>query len=215
MMKYLIYTLYLLGFAVAGHSQQYKLSYDESTIPELYNTTSIVLLERSGNGYEKFRGKYRISSSEADLRGLQINYDPQQLAASGGKINFMVEVEGQRVPLSLQLPFLTDIRFNLYTDSIKPILNYYVNVEGVYSSNRVFPLTSDQVTLTSDNGTTQGMEWIAPKERNFDRVTFTATSRFNPSLWKSSTVYLKRFIDPRDAEGYEDGKVDVRDRRRR
>jgi hypothetical protein len=59
--------------------------------------------------------------------------------------------------------------------------------------------------MTSDEGTMKGMEWILPKERNFEKVTFTATSRVNPSLRCTVTLYLNKYKDPRDAEGYEEG----------
>jgi hypothetical protein len=108
----------------------------------------------------------------------------------------------------LQLPYLTDLRFNLYADSIKPILNFYVNVEGVFSSGKIFPLTESQVALTANEGSMNGMEWVVPRERQFDHVVFTATSTVNPSITKSVTVYLKRYKDPRDAEGYQERRRD-------
>jgi hypothetical protein len=199
----LSFVLLLIGFLPA-HAQQYRMNYDESTIPELYSTTEVFLEEKHGNEYEPFRGKYRFSTPDVSMRGNQITYTPQELQRLGGKVNFRVEVKGDELNLPLTLPVLTDIRFNLYTDSIKPVLNYFVNVEGVYSSGRIFPLTPDHITLTSDQGTMNGMEWMLPKERPFEKVTFTATSRSNPNIRKSVTLYLNKYKDPRDAEGYEE-----------
>jgi hypothetical protein len=195
--------LLLIGYASAD-AQQYRMNYDESTIPELYYTTEVFLEEKHGSEYEPYRGKYRFSTPDVTMRGNKITYTPQELQRLGGKVNFRVEVKGDALRLPLTLPALTDIRFNLYTDSIKPVLNYFVNVEGVYSSGRIFPLTPDHITLTSDEGSMNGLEWILPKERPFEKVTFTATSRSNPNIRKSVTLYLNKYKDPRDAEGYEE-----------
>jgi hypothetical protein len=200
-MKRLAAIFLLLG-SLAVYGQQYRLVYDPATIPELYSSTRIVLEERTDEGYEAYRGKYKVRAQTGALHGLDFSYDPEKLRELRGKIPFLVEVRGEKLNLDLSLPVLTEIRFNLYTDSIKPILNYYVNVEGVFSSGRVFPLTEEQVTLTSDIGTIKGMEWIAPPRRDFDRVIFTATPKADPALGETVTVYLKRVADPRDAEGY-------------
>ncbi len=104
------------------------------------------------------------------------------------------------VTLQAQSPkaALRRIYFNLYTDSIKTVLNYYVNVEGEYSDGRYLPLDAGSINLTADNGTMSGNEWIAPKEIRFEKVTFRAVARDNPKLHDEITVWLKRAKDPRD-----------------
>lgn len=93
---------------------------------------------------------------------------------------------------------LKRIYFNLYTDSIKTVLNYYVNVEGEYTDGRYLPLDASSITLTADNGTISGNEWIAPKEIHFEKVTFRAVAKDNPRLHDEVTIWLKRAKDPRD-----------------
>ena len=198
----MVWVAFLAGAAASG--QTYRLAYDPATIPELYHTTHIYLEERAGGGFEEIRGRYRISSEDADLDGMTITYSPAALRAAGGKLRFSAQIRGEQVPLTLTLPLLQELRFNLYTDSIKPILNFYVNIEGIFSSGRIFPLTEEHVTVSSDVGTMKGLEWIPPANRNFDRVVFQAVSRADPSISRTITVYLKRQADPRDAEGYED-----------
>ena len=93
---------------------------------------------------------------------------------------------------------LKRIYFNLYTDSIKTVLNYYVNVEGEYTDGRYLPLDASTISLTADNGTISGNEWIAPAEIRFEKVTFRAVAKGNPKLHDEITVWLKRAKDPRD-----------------
>ena len=105
--------------------------------------------------------------------------------------------------MALTLPLLTDIRFNLFTDSIKPVLNYYVNVEGTFSSGKVYPLDTSFVTITASEGSMQGMEWIKPASIDFEKVIFTAVSKFNPEITATTTVYIKRRWGPRNEVGKE------------
>ncbi len=96
------------------------------------------------------------------------------------------------------------IYFNLYTDSIKPILNYYVNVEGQTTDGRYLPLDDRQIALTADWGEIRGNEWVIPKAMLHDSVTFTAVLRSNPAMREQITVWIKKWKDPRDAPGYEE-----------
>ena len=119
-----------------------------------------------------------------------------------------LRIDGRDLPVKLALPVLEEVVINAYTDSIKPILNYYLNVEGKWSNGKVYPLDTRYVTVTVDNGTMKGLEWVAPKERNFEKVNFTVTSRFDPADVKTATLYLKKFKDPRDDINYQDKTED-------
>jgi hypothetical protein len=203
-MKSLYLSLILVFTAFCAVSaQEYRLSYDASSIPELYGETTVTLESRVGNQYLPYKGNYRLYSNEAHVSGRHITYDVASIQDKKGLLPFEVTVNGDRLPLVLQLPYMTDLRFNLYADSIKPVLNFYVNVEGIFFDGKIFPLTEEQVRITASEGRMNGMEWVVPKERAFDRVIFTATSTADPSIARSVTVYLKKYKDPRDAEGYQ------------
>lgn len=92
------------------------------------------------------------------------------------------------------------IYFNLYTDSIKTILNYYVNIEGEYSNGRILPLDTGTITIRADRGRMSGNEWIAPAHIDFEKVTFHAALKDNPAIDSEITVWLKRSKDPRDED---------------
>lgn len=110
------------------------------------------------------------------------------------------------------------IYFNLYTDSIKTVVNYYVNVEGIFKGGRVLPLDANTITITADKGRMEGNEWIAPKQIDFDRVTFMAVAKENSSQRATITVYLQKWKDPRDDMSHDDPGMEMPvapDRRRR
>jgi hypothetical protein len=110
---------------------------------------------------------------------------------------------------------LKRIYFNLYTDSIKTILNYYVNVEGEYRNGQFLPLDANSVTITADQGSIEGNEWIAPKDIHFEKVTFRVTAKGRPELHDQVTVWLKRAKDPRDDMNYDGEMMDLPTPKRR
>jgi hypothetical protein len=95
---------------------------------------------------------------------------------------------------------LKRIYFNLYTDSIKTILDFYVNVEGEYQDGRFLPLDTSQVVFSADHGTMRGNDWKAPAHIDFEKVHFDVHAKDRPELHDSITVWLKRTRDPRDYE---------------
>lgn len=99
---------------------------------------------------------------------------------------------------------LKRIYFNMYTDSIKTVLHYYVNVEGEYSNGRYLPLDTNSVIITADNGLMSGNDWIPPQDIRFEKVTFRVRSKYNPRLMDEITVWLKKAKDPRDEIRAED-----------
>ena len=104
----------------------------------------------------------------------------------------------------LRKPVLEALYFNLYTDSIKPVLNFYVNVEGRYSDGSYLPLDTASIILSCDAGRMQGSEWVPPRIITFEKVTFTAVARHNPALRDEVTIYIRKARDPRDAPDYEE-----------
>lgn len=202
-MKHLTALLFILVNTTI-YAQDYRLVLDPSTVPELYHTTQIWLQQKTGNSYETVRSRYSVRTEDATLRGTVLSYTNEDLSRTKGNLHFIAEIRGEKIPVLLKVPVLTDIRFNLYTDSIKPILNFYINVEGIFSSGKILPLTEEQISITSDIGTMNGMEWIAPVRRSFEHVTFTAIDRANSAIKKSITVFRKKLPDPRDAENYEE-----------
>ena len=101
-------------------------------------------------------------------------------------------------------PRLVRIYFNPYTDSIKTVLNYYVNVEGQFNDGSFLPLDTTDIILRCDRGTLAGNEWIVPKKIDFEKVTFIAEARSDPRLRDTVTLWIQKRKDPRDAPDYKD-----------
>lgn len=188
-----------------SRSQEYRLVYDAQSLPELYTTIQVYPEVKQGGEFRRLsKNKYKLSAGGTLFGGNELRYNRRQLYDNNGIVDLKLHTAGKEIPLSLQLPVLEDIRINLYTDSIKPILNYYINVEGKFSSGRILPLDSSFVYITCDAGSMSGLEWIAPKERNFDRVHFTITNKYRPREQEQLVLYLKKYNDPRDSKDYQE-----------
>lgn len=107
------------------------------------------------------------------------------------------------------------IYFNLYTDSIKTVLNYYVNVEGEYPDGSFLPLDTSVIAFSYDNGKMLGNEWIAPKQIDFKTVSFRVWLREAPQVSDSIKVWMKQGIDPRDSMELPQEPEEIRKRNRR
>lgn len=204
-MRYGVVLIWCCLLSVFSKAQEYRINYEERQLPELYEKVDVFAEEKKGDGYVRLKnGSYKLSVNTGSLKGRSFTFTRADIYKRQGGVQFTLSINGRQYPAVLQLPLLTDIRYNLYTDSIKPILNYWINIEGVFSNGKVYPLDASFVTISSDNGAMKGMEWIVPKQIDFEKVTFTTVSKFNPDMKKEKTLYIKRYKDPKDALDYED-----------
>lgn len=189
-MKWLLFTFSFLS-TVFVQAQSFQLSYEG--MPELYNTIDIYLFENGKEvAYNARRSPYELSTTQGVLRGntLTINYNT--LYENNGTIQFLLRTKQEEHQIELSIPIIKELRFNLYSDSIKPVLNYYVNVEGVFTNGNIFPLDTSMVTISSDVGKVNGLEWIKPKKIDFDYVDFVAVCKQHTTLTTAKKVYIKK-----------------------
>lgn len=192
-MKYLILLIISAFASNLATCQEYRISYEG--LPELYETVDISLEQNNQSGdYTTITGNFKIATEDGEINGHQLAFDRAHIHRKSGNIEVIVTQKKQTQTVQLSLPILKEIRFNLYADSIKPVLNYYLNVEGVFSNNKVYPLDSNFITITSDNGTVQGNEWIKPNNINFDSVNFVAICKYDSTITSSTKVYIKKLV---------------------
>jgi hypothetical protein len=88
------------------------------------------------------------------------------------------------------------IYFHLYTDSLKKGQYNYINVDGKMSNGKWLPLTSNEITLTSNHGTFQNNELLIPAFFTPETVTVKAVLKANPAVWKEVVIGVKQKPDP-------------------
>ncbi len=191
-MKWLI----ILGVVLYCHTgicQQYKLSYDSRNIPELYDEVELAVQQSTGSGgYKVIRSGYTLQAETGTIEGKVLKFDRAVVQRNAGTLHFTLTYNKQVHNLTLTLPVLTKIHFNLYADSIKPVLNYYLNVEGVFSNGKIYPLDVSHVNIAASRGTMQDMEWIKPAKIDFDKVSFVARYKYDSTITAETTVYIKK-----------------------
>lgn len=190
-------------FSSLCNGQRFRLNYDSSSIPELYQQTHIFLEILVNEQWRLATDRYRIKclTPGALLNQGTLTYN-NEIANSNHSLHFEIEIDNRVLPLELKLPTLKAIRIRPYTDSIKPVLDFYVPVEGVFSSGRIFPLSEQQAYVTPTVGKMDGFSWKPPALAAFEKVTFTAHSTQNEQLTHEITLYKKRKQDARDEPDY-------------
>jgi hypothetical protein len=201
----LVMIVIIIWASLKTTAQPYRLVCSDASLPELYTHIEVYAEVLQNGSYERIPPRrYSLTSAEAIVRGNDVSYNRTQVYRQGGALHFNMFKGSNLTPLTLKLPVLTDIRYNLFTDSIKPVLNYYLNIEGEFSNGKIYPLDTSFVAITASAGRMTGLEWIPPAHIHFDKVTFTATCLYAPQLTKTITIYMKKHKDPRDAPDYEE-----------
>lgn len=187
------FLLIFLSIAINTNAQEYRLSYDQYSIPELYNSIQVIVEEAgTNNQFNTVSGKYKLQAEDVKFIGRRIEFDRKQIHLNNGIINCTLTYKGKTYLVPLSLPVLKEIRIKPYADSIKPVMNYYLNVEGIFNNGKIYPLDLSHVSISASSGTIQGMEWIKPNKIDFDKVTFTAICNYDATITTSKTVYIKK-----------------------
>lgn len=182
-------------------------SYDPASIAELYDHIPIGLEFKYANGQVRktegyLQGVYRwrnikITSSAGSVQNGYLQLDRQRLA----KLHYQVELtitlpeSAQPLTTTLTLPHLESIRFNHYADSLKRGIRFYLNVEGSFSSGKIYPLDTAAVKFTASAGKLLGQDLLLNTGDATHTITVTATNKNDPSMSISSTIPVKQLQD--------------------
>lgn len=139
-----------------------KTGYDPGSIPEIMNTIPVgFTFKFSGNQELSTRGflngrirwsSLEISSQQGTIYNGQFTFDRGKVWDNNHQAAFKIKIDGRTVSCNLSLPYAEHIRFNLYTDSLKRGEPFYLNVEGEFSSGRIYPLDTGMIALRKSGG---------------------------------------------------------------
>lgn len=178
--KSILRTLLLILFALPAFAQQKEAAaitavYDSNAVAELYSTTPIGLIVRYKDGTER----QTAGLLGGDLRWSQVTVETPFGECSNGVLRFnrnkirpdnykmrlLVTLRDQpskQHEVMLQLPYLTGIRFQHYADSLKRGIHFYLNVEGIYNSGKIYPLDTSRIRFTASAGQLIGQDLLIP-----------------------------------------------------
>lgn len=87
---------------------------------------------------------------------------------------------------------ITQIVFNLYTDSLKKGFYNYISVDGQYADGRWQPLDSTQLHFKTNTGFFTGNDLFIDSSYHYDSVVVRVSLRSNPKVWKEETIYIRK-----------------------
>lgn len=208
MKPFLTTCLIFLTILAAGQTKEVKsikAVYDSTALPELYNKIPIGLYiaysngeVRSTNGF--LRGNYnwnrvKVVPSSGTFQNGYLLLDRKTLVSQQYTIQLTITAADipQSITTDLTLPKLDSIRFHHYADSLKRGFRYYLNVEGIYSSGRIFPLDTSAVSIEVSEGKLLGQDLlINDNETAVQSVNVTAIYKNDERLKALTTIPVKK-----------------------
>src|SRR6187401_851503 len=93
---------------------------------------------------------------------------------------------------------IDSIYFNLYTDSLKKGFYNYISVDGKDAQGQWHPLDSTKILFSANTGFFKGNDVFIDSSYTGDCIKVKAVLRENPSVWKETTVYIRKrpFTEP-------------------
>lgn len=181
--------------------------YDSTTVTELYDRIPIGLKLLYNNGQlrqtEGFsQGNYRwnrikVTTSNGTFQNGYLLIDRKKLADQGYKVQLEVTLaeSAQPFPVILTLPHVESIRFNHYADSLKRDIHFYLNVEGVFSSGKIYPLDTTAIRFDTNVGKIIGQDLLLDLKDTTRSITVTAVYKHDPAIKAVTSIPVKQLPD--------------------
>lgn len=206
-----VWVALLAGNGVLAHAQaQYTVqaSFDSTAVPELFTTIPIgFTFEFPDGSHAATRGflhgrmrwnELQVTTAQGEVRNGQLTYDPQKVWQNQHEVTFRIQTRDTVLTCSLPLPYVESLRFNLYTDSLKRDNPFYLNVEGRFSSGRVYPLDTGMVAFRKEGGgSLEGnVVTVTRDEPEVHSIKVFAWLKLDPALKDSAMIPVKILPDP-------------------
>lgn len=209
--RVLLCILLISGIELASGQQRGEYSvqaaYDSSAIPELFNTIPVgFTFSAQGNsvstrGYLHGRLRWNeleVTTEQGSVRNGELTFDRNKVWKNDHQVTFRIRIKDTTLLCNLALPYVEQLRFNLYTDSLKRDNPFYLNVEGRFSSGRVYPLDTGMVDYRKTGGGTLAgnVLTVTQQDSNVHAVKVYAWLKTDPSLKDCVNVPVKILPDP-------------------
>ncbi len=207
-------TFLLILFALPALAQQKEVSridavYDSNSVAELYSVTPIGFMITYADGSVRkttglLKGDYhwsrvRVETPDGECNNGVLRFNRNRIRPDNYRMRLLVTLEDdprKQHEVFLQLPYLTAIRFHHYTDSLKRGIRFYLNVEGIYNSGRIYPLDTARVKLYTDKGSILGQDLLIPLDDHVtQQINVKAVYRGNAGINAESEIPVKQASD--------------------
>ncbi|WP_341834966.1 hypothetical protein WJU16_18765 [Chitinophaga pollutisoli] len=206
--------LICLATALPALAQQKEIvrveaEYDPSAVAELYSKTPIGLTVKYADSSERKTAgllggdirwnQVQVQTPHGEVRNGVLTFSRNAARPDNYKLRLQVTFSGypgKSWESDLQLPYLTGIRFRHYADSLKRGIHFYLNVEGMYNSGKIYPLDTTRIRFASDKGTIIGQDLLIPLADSLTRqIHVTAVYRGDAAMRVESEIPVKQLPD--------------------
>jgi hypothetical protein len=206
-MRLFFTALQLLLWIPALGQTTISATYDSTCVAELYDQIPIGLKLLYDNGQLRqtegfLHGDYRwnhlkVTSNNGSFQNGTLLINRKQLAEQQYKVQLSVTLPGVTQPFQvpLTLPYVKSIRFNHYADSLKRDIHFYLNIEGVFSSGKIYPLDTSAVQFEVSEGKMIGQDLLIDRHSVTRTITVTAISKHDPGIRAVTSIPVKQLPD--------------------
>lgn len=207
----------LLCLPVLTFGQKVKVKsieavYDSTNIVELFDLVNVGFIFHYEDGssiktagflHGNIRWKsLQVSPNNGTFNNGVWHVNRAQLIQEGFKSTFTIipaDAPQEKLTATIQLPTLTAIRFNHYTDSLKIGIHFYLNVEGIFSSDKILPLDTSIIRFESSAGRLIGQDLLlASKDDSIKFIDVRATVKANNKLTIVTEIPIKQTLSAED-----------------
>lgn len=204
---FFLLALFIRADAQNNGSLSVRVSYDTSAVAELFNQVPLGLTFTTSGGVTAatrgfLRGRIgwnqlKVTTPQGTVHDGILSFNRKKVSENGHRVSFTIQFENITLASELRLPYVTSIRFNLYTDSLKRDNPFYLNVEGRFSSGRVYPLDTGMVVFKKRGGgvlhgnvlTVTGADTLTKSIRVYARL------KLDPTLTDHTVIPVKILAD--------------------
>jgi hypothetical protein len=205
-MKLFFTVLQLLFWIPALGQIEVSAAYDSTCVSELYNRIPIGLYIKYEDGHTRktkgfLKGEFpwnniEVKTNNGTFQNGTLVINRKQLAEQQYTVKLSVIVgTSQPFQVPLKLPYLQNIRFNHYADSLKRDIHFYLNVEGVFSSGKIYPLDTSVIQFEVSEGKVIGQDLLIDLHSATRIITVTATDKNNPNIKVITSIPVKQLPD--------------------
>lgn len=178
--------------------------FDSTAAPEIFNHVPIGFIFSFSDGSQKKTSgllsgnlrwrKLKIHSNQGKIKKGILIYDRKHVWNNNHNITFDIKYQDTTLVCNLELPYPQSVRFNLYTDSIKKEVPFYLNVEGTFSNGKIYPLDTNMIHITASSGDIEGNTLrLSPKDTIL-KIKTTVSLKWDKTLGDSIVIPVKKHL---------------------
>lgn len=202
------FCLIFLGLAGEVNAQVGNLlqaRYDTASVVELFNEVPIGFIF-PGNPGGATRGWLRgrigwgalaVTTPQGRVTNGMLVFDRARVWRNNHRVSFRVTYRGHTYTTDMMLPYVTSLYFNLFTDSLKKDNPFDLNVQGRFTSHKVYPLDTGMVAFTKTGGGTlsAGRLVVTGDDTVTRKIHVVVRLKADPSIADSVWIPVKQIPD--------------------